>query len=53
MTEEKLREITMKVRETLLNGLDVDRYDLIDLVCSIHNELYKEATGEYYDYSYH
>lgn len=28
-------------------------YDLLDVIASLHNELYKEVTGEYYDYMYH
>ena len=26
---------------------------LIDVVASLHNELYKEVTGDYYDYMFH
>lgn len=28
-------------------------YDLLDMIASLHNELYKQVKGEYYDYSYH
>lgn len=45
------------------NRLDIDAcneckekyttYDLLDIIASLHNELYKEVTGNYYDYMYH
>lgn len=28
-------------------------YDLLDVIASLHNELYKQVKGEYYDYMYH
>ena len=28
-------------------------YDLIDIIASLHNELYREVHGKYYDYMYH
>ena len=27
--------------------------DLIDIIASLHNMLYKEVTGEYYNYMFH
>ena len=27
--------------------------DLMDIIASLHNEYYKLATGEYYDYMFH
>lgn len=60
MTDGKLKKITGVVADTVRNGgkyiWDKDENDiaeLLDLVCSLHNELYKEATGEYYDYCFH
>lgn len=60
MTNDKLDEITTKVIDTVRNGGDLiwnhNEYktaSLIDLVVSLHNELYKEVTGEYYDYMFH
>ena len=34
---------------------DGDYYDvdLIEVIASLHNMLYKEVTGEYYDYMFH
>ena len=28
-------------------------YELLNIIASLHNELYKEVTGKYYDYMYH
>lgn len=28
-------------------------YRLLDVIASLHNELYKEVKGKYYDYAYH
>ena len=28
-------------------------YFLLDVIASLHNELYKQVKGKYYDYSYH
>lgn len=28
-------------------------YDALDVLASVHNELYKEVTGKYYDYMFH
>jgi len=60
MTEEKLQEITKQIRETIGNGSNIleqgsedDKYKLLDIIASLHNELYKEVKGEYYDYMYH
>lgn len=53
MTEEKLNKISWKVRDTVVNFLDVDKYALLDLVVSLHNELCHEVEGEYCDRAYH
>lgn len=65
MTERKLNEITEKVADIFickaLSYLSTDNmeekedafFDLLDVVASLHNELYKEVTGEYYDYMFH
>ena len=53
MTEKKLNEISSKVRETVINFLDTDKYALLDLVVSLHNELCHEVEGKYCDYAYH
>ena len=53
MTKEKLNKISETVRETLLNFLDKDNYELLDVLVSLHNELCNEVEGHYYDYAYH
>ena len=62
MTNERLDKITSKVvdiyrQEGVFVG-DIDTQndliaDLLDVIASLHNELYKEVTGEYYDYMHH
>jgi hypothetical protein len=32
---------------------DSDDVDLLEVIASLHNMLYKEVTGEYYDYMFH
>ena len=62
MTYEKLKEITGKVADVIKEGgfiledeclSDYDKYELLDIIASLHNELYKEVTGQYYDYMFH
>lgn len=53
MTEEKINKITAAVRDATFNFLEKDKYELLNLVVSLHNELYNEVKGRYYDYSYH
>lgn len=60
MTSEKLKEITEKVKDTFVQALYIiecaesdEQYDLLDLIASLHNELYREVTGKYYDYAFH
>lgn len=35
------------------NGKSYQEIDLIEVIASLHNMLYKEVTGEYYDYMFH
>jgi hypothetical protein len=60
MTNEKLKEITGKVADVIREGgfilegiSDYDKYELLDIIASLHNELYNEVTGQYYDYMFH
>ena len=67
MTKEKCDEITEKIRRLFLNGgrlfADVTEGDkqeqmhvvacLLDFIASLHNELYKQVFGDYYDYIFH
>ena len=59
MSEEKLKQITNQLRELFYDGriffnhTEDNTYLLLNIICSLHNELYKEVTGEYYDYMFH
>ena len=67
MTKERLNSITYYMRQNVwrnpdlmfaMNTDDVNEIDeyfwkLIDIATSLHNELYKEVTGEYYNYAFH
>ena len=70
MTEQKLAEITSKVREVfrsygfgncvVCKNPECDEcnekntiFDVLDVLASVHNELYREVKGEYYDYIFH
>jgi len=65
MTRDKLDVITYWIRENIMRnpnimlddairGDDIYRdIDLIEVIASLHNMLYKEVTGEYYDYMFH
>lgn len=53
--------ITSDIRDLMLNraiGMlsnptDDDIGELLYIIASLHNELYKAVTGEYYDYMFH
>lgn len=47
-----LKDITSHIIEFIRND-DNKSADAIDIITSLHNELYKEITGEYYDYMWH
>lgn len=49
---QKLNEITSFLIEFIRND-ECKSADVIDIIASLHNELYKEITGEYYDYMWH
>lgn len=67
MTKEKCDEITEKIRRLFLNGgklfadvIEGDKEEkmqavacLLDYIASLHNELYKQVFGDYYDYIFH
>ena len=60
MTDEKLQTITRLVADTIENSRntmlcgDLDKQmEIIDVLASVHNELYREVTGGYYDYMFH
>lgn len=61
MKREKLDEITEDLktffRHEVLDCFDRNNQyaidELLDMVASLHNELYKQITGEYYDYMFH
>ena len=58
MTSDKLQQITSDVKDVMMNAHDIleddeRKYDLLPIIASLHNELYKAVTGEYYDYMFH
>jgi hypothetical protein len=67
MTEKKLNAITEYLKENVwrnhnmmfamntddVSDIDESFWKLIDIVTSLHNELYKEVKGDYYNYSFH
>lgn len=65
MTKEELDNITIWIKENVMRNNKImfeetirgdDGYqdiDLIEVIASLHNMLYKEVTGEYYDYMFH
>ncbi len=65
MSKEKLDDITCWIKENVMRNNKImfeetirgdDGYqdiDLIEVIASLHNMLYKEVTGEYYDYMFH
>ena len=68
MTREKLDAITKDIRENvvtedvlftsstiIINPLGASEIidELVNIIFSLHNELYKEVTGQYYDYMFH
>ena len=53
MTPEKLKKITETIKEVMMSSYDMDTGEFVNIIASLHNELYKEVTGEYYDYMFH
>ena len=66
MTKEELDNITLWIKNNIMRDSNImfddnirgDCYefqdiDMIEVIASLHNMLYKEVTGEYYDYMFH
>lgn len=61
MNKKKLETITEDLktffRNEVLDCFERDNIgtveELLDIIASLHNELYKQITGEYYDYMFH
>lgn len=58
MDRSKLDKITEYIDNVMRSGLvylanDDSVIYLMDIIASLHNELYKEVTGDYYDYMFH
>lgn len=53
MTKDKLNDITIFIKGVMCNAYDYDTESLLRVIASLHNELYKIVTGEYYDYMFH
>lgn len=62
---ENIKNITIWIKDNIMRNNKImfdatirgdDGYqdiDLIEVIASLHNMLYKEVTGEYYDYMFH
>ena len=59
MNKNELDKITDKVVETMRDGDtfysndEEVRFNLVDMIASLHNLLYEEVTGKRYDYMFH
>ena len=60
MTKENLDALTSDLIDNVIQNknyvFDLDaeyNIDLLEIIASLHNILYKEVTGEYYDYMFH
>ena len=67
MTEKKLNAITTYLKENVwrnpdvmfamdtdnVSDIDDSFWKLLDILTSLHNELYKAVTGDYYNYAFH
>jgi hypothetical protein len=59
VTPEKMDKITTEIVDLIRNHgwLDyedtVQAWRLLSVIASLHNELYKEVTGKYYNYMFH
>lgn len=59
MDKQKLDNITEYIKDRVMrSGIVYEANEeniiyLIDVIASLHNELYKEVTGDYYDYMFH
>lgn len=67
MTEKKLNAITAYLKENVwrnpdvmfamntdnVSDIDESFWKLLDILTSLHNELYKAVTGDYYNYAFH
>lgn len=48
-----MRNSDLMFDEVVRGRDDSDDVDLLEVIASLHNMLYKEVTGEYYDYMFH
>ena len=66
MTKEELDNITYWIKNNIMrdsnimyddnirgNCYEFQDIDMIEVIASLHNMLYKEVTGKYYDYMFH
>lgn len=61
MSESNINKITESIKnlfkydavDMLAKPTNEDVVKLLDIIASLHNELYNEVTGEYYDYMFH
>ncbi len=48
-----MRNPDLMFDDTVRGNPDSDDIDLLEVIASLHNMLYKEVTGKYYDYMFH
>lgn len=48
-----MNTLMLKMNTDDVRDIDKAFWKLLDIATSLHNELYKEVTGEYYDYAFH
>ena len=41
------------MQKILLFGSEDEKFDVLDVIASLHNVIYQEVTCEYYDYMFH
>ena len=60
MTKENLKALTNDLIDNVIQNPDYvfdlgaeHNIELLEIIASLHNLLYKEVTGQYYDYMFH
>jgi len=60
MSKENMQSLTLDLIDNVIQNPDFVfdlgaeyNIDLLEIIASLHNILYKEVTGEYYDYMFH
>lgn len=53
MNQKLIHDTVIKELRDIDNYIDDDRWNLLCIIASLHNELYNLVNGEYYDYAFH